>query len=77
MRFESSELPDQELALHREVREFLAAKLPRGTFEPGFGTDALREKKFSRKLGAQERAAHSRVSRPQGTVNRCLGMAPQ
>jgi hypothetical protein len=53
MRFEPSELSGPELALQREVREFLAAELPRGTFEPGLGMDAPRDKEFSRKLGAR------------------------
>ncbi len=53
MRFEPSELSEQELALQLEVREFLAAELPRGTFEPGLGMDAPRDKEFSRKLGAR------------------------
>ncbi len=46
MRFEPSELSEQELALQREVREFLAAELPRGTFEPGLGMDAPRDKQW-------------------------------
>ena len=37
LRFAPSELTDAELALQAEVREFLAAELPRGSFAPGLG----------------------------------------
>src|SRR5215472_13786887 len=53
MRFEPTELTDAELALQREVREFLAAELPRGTFPPGLGMDAGRDPAFSRKLAGR------------------------
>ncbi len=50
MRFEPTELTDGELALQREVREFLAAELPRGSFAPGLGMGAGRDPAFSRRL---------------------------
>ena len=50
MRFEATDLSAEELALQREVREFLAAELPRGSFEPGLGMGAPRDRDFSRKL---------------------------
>src|SRR5256885_4593478 len=50
MRFELTELTDAELALQREVREFLAAELPRGSFAPGLGMGAGRDPAFSRRL---------------------------
>jgi 3-oxocholest-4-en-26-oyl-CoA dehydrogenase alpha subunit len=48
--FEPAELSQAELALQREVREFLAAELPRGSFSPGLGMGATRDPAFSRKL---------------------------
>ena len=53
MRFEPTELTDAELALQREVREFLATELPPGTFPPGLGMDAGRDPAFSRKLAGR------------------------
>ncbi|HXM58511.1 MAG TPA: acyl-CoA dehydrogenase family protein [Candidatus Dormibacteraeota bacterium] len=50
MRFEPTELTDAELALQREVREFLAVELPRGSFTPGLGMGAARDPAFSRRL---------------------------
>jgi len=50
MRFEPTELTATELALQKDVRDFLAADLPRGTFVPGLGTGAARDPGFSRKL---------------------------
>jgi 3-oxocholest-4-en-26-oyl-CoA dehydrogenase alpha subunit len=50
MRFEPTELTGAELALQREVREFLAAELPRNTFTPGLGMGAARDPAFSRRL---------------------------
>ncbi|HSR23562.1 MAG TPA: acyl-CoA dehydrogenase family protein [Candidatus Eisenbacteria bacterium] len=50
MRFEPTELTGRELALQREVREFLAAELPRGSFTPGLGMGASRDPAFSRRL---------------------------
>lgn len=48
--FEPVELSDGELALQREVRAFLAAELPVGSFEPGLGMEGDRDPEFSRKL---------------------------
>src|SRR4051794_38802426 len=45
-----TELSEAELALQAEVRAFLAAELPRGSFEPGLGMAAPRDQAFSRKL---------------------------
>lgn len=50
MRFEPTELTGAELALQAEVRAFLAAELPRGSFTPGLGMSAGRDPAFSRKL---------------------------
>jgi len=50
MRFEPTELTEVELALQREVREFLAAELPRGSSTPGLGMNAGRDPAFSRRL---------------------------
>jgi alkylation response protein AidB-like acyl-CoA dehydrogenase len=50
MRFEPTELTAAELALQREVREFLATELPRGSFTPGLGMGAVRDPAFSRRL---------------------------
>ncbi|WP_342000258.1 acyl-CoA dehydrogenase family protein [Microbacterium sp. LWH7-1.2] len=45
-----TELTATELALQSEVREFLAAELPRGSFVPGLGMVGGRDPEFSRKL---------------------------
>ena len=50
MRFEATELTPAELALQAEVREFLAAELPPGSFAPGLGMGAGRDPAFSRRL---------------------------
>jgi alkylation response protein AidB-like acyl-CoA dehydrogenase len=50
LHFAFTELTDHELALQASVREFLAAKLPRGEFTPGLGMAAPRDQEFSRKL---------------------------
>jgi alkylation response protein AidB-like acyl-CoA dehydrogenase len=50
MRFEPTELTKRELALQADVRTFLAAELPRGSFAPGLGMSAGRDPAFSRKL---------------------------
>lgn len=50
MRFELTELTDTELTLQGEVRDFLASVLPRGTFNPGLGMGAGRDREFSRQL---------------------------
>ena len=53
LRFAPSELTDAELALQAEVREFLEAELPRGSFAPGLGMAAGRDEGFSRALAAR------------------------
>jgi alkylation response protein AidB-like acyl-CoA dehydrogenase len=53
LRFGFTELSESELVLQGEVREFLAAELPTGTFTPGLGMAAPRDPEFSRKLAAQ------------------------
>lgn len=50
MRFAPTELTGSELALQREVREFLAAELPPGSYAPGLGMQAGRDRAFSRRL---------------------------
>jgi len=50
MRFEPTELTPTELDLQREVREFLAAELPWGSYRPGLGMGAGKDPAFSRKL---------------------------
>jgi alkylation response protein AidB-like acyl-CoA dehydrogenase len=49
-RFAPTHLTDAELELQTEVRAFLEAELPRGSFEPGLGMAAARDQAFSRKL---------------------------
>ena len=53
MRFEPTDLTDSELALQTEVREFLEAELPRGSFEPALGLGAGADISFSKKLAAR------------------------
>jgi alkylation response protein AidB-like acyl-CoA dehydrogenase len=53
LRFAPSELNDAELELQAEARSFLAAELPRGSFDPGLGMAAARDQAFSRLLGAR------------------------
>lgn len=53
LRFAPSELTDGELALQAEVRAFLQSELPRGSFAPGLGMAAGRDKDFSRALAAR------------------------
>ena len=50
MLFEATEETSEELKLQAEVRSFLEAELPRGTFHPGLGMAAPRDRAFSRKL---------------------------
>ncbi|HEX5225753.1 MAG TPA: acyl-CoA dehydrogenase family protein [Solirubrobacteraceae bacterium] len=50
MLFAPADLTEEELELQREVRAFLATELPRGTFEPGLGMAAPRDRGFSAKL---------------------------
>jgi alkylation response protein AidB-like acyl-CoA dehydrogenase len=51
--FAPADLTEQELALQAEVRSFLAAELPRGTFTPGLGMAAPRDQAFSAKLASR------------------------
>lgn len=53
MRFVPTELSPVELALQEQVREFLSRHLPAGSFEPGRGADAERDRQFSALLGAR------------------------
>ncbi len=53
LHFAPSELTDAELELQAQVREFLAAELPRGSFTPGLGMAAGRDQGFSRALAAR------------------------
>jgi alkylation response protein AidB-like acyl-CoA dehydrogenase len=51
--FEPADLTPEELALQAEVREFLAAELPPGSFTPALGMVGGWDPEFSRKLGAR------------------------
>ncbi|MCW2548871.1 MAG: acyl-CoA dehydrogenase [Mycobacterium sp.] len=51
--FDPTELRPEERSLQAEVREFLAAELPKGTFRPGLGMNGRADRDFSRKLGAR------------------------
>jgi alkylation response protein AidB-like acyl-CoA dehydrogenase len=53
LRFDATDLSDDERALQREVREFLDVELSPGTYEPGLGMSAGASKELSRKLGAK------------------------
>src|SRR6516225_4656472 len=46
----ATELTADELALQKEVRDFLEAELPPGSVEPAFGMAAASSTQFSRKL---------------------------
>jgi alkylation response protein AidB-like acyl-CoA dehydrogenase len=48
--FAPADLTEEELELQREVRAVLARELPRGTFTPGLGMAAPRDRAFSAKL---------------------------
>ena len=50
MLFAPADLTEEELELQSEVRAFLAQELPRGTFTPGLGMGAPRDRAFSAKL---------------------------
>lgn len=50
MRFEATVLTEAEVALQREVRDFLDAELPPGSYPPGLGMGAASDPAFSRKL---------------------------
>jgi alkylation response protein AidB-like acyl-CoA dehydrogenase len=53
MRFEPTELDDDELDLQQEVREFIAETLPRGEYEPALGMGADGDRAFSKALAAK------------------------
>src|SRR5882672_4152023 len=53
MRFEPTELTDDELRLQAEVRAFLEAELPRQSFAPGLGMGAAKDAAFSKALAAR------------------------
>jgi alkylation response protein AidB-like acyl-CoA dehydrogenase len=48
--FAAAELTEEEFELQGEVRVFLAEELPHGTFTPGLGMAAPRDRAFSAKL---------------------------
>ena len=50
MLFAPADLTGEEIELQREVRAFLAQELPRGTFTPGLGMGARRDRAFSARL---------------------------
>ena len=58
LRFAHSELTESELVLQAEVRDFLAAELPRGSFAPGLGMSATRDRGFSRDARGARLAWH-------------------
>lgn len=49
-RFDPVDLNEHELALQRQVREFLQRELPRGSFTPGLGMNGTADPGFSRRL---------------------------
>lgn len=53
MRLEATELSPAEQDLRREVREFLAVRLPAGGYRPGLGMSGDIDPEFSRDLGAR------------------------
>ena len=53
MRFTPTELTPAELELQAEVRAFLAAELPPGSYERALGMGAGKDKEFSKKLAAR------------------------
>ena len=53
MLFEATEETSEELQLQAQARSFLQVELPRGTFHPGLGMAAPRDRGFSRKLADQ------------------------
>jgi alkylation response protein AidB-like acyl-CoA dehydrogenase len=50
-RFDATDLRPEERSLQQEVRAFLDAELPSGTFRPGLGMNGAADRGFSRKLG--------------------------
>lgn len=53
MRFDATELTDDELALQAEVRAFCDAELPPGSYEPGLGMAGAVDPEFSKKLAGR------------------------
>jgi len=53
VRLEATELSAAEQELRREVREFLAGRLPPGSYQPGLGMSGGVDREFSRDLGAR------------------------
>jgi alkylation response protein AidB-like acyl-CoA dehydrogenase len=53
MRFEPTELTDDELRLQADVRAFLESELPHGSHAPGLGMGASRDPAFSKALAAR------------------------
>jgi alkylation response protein AidB-like acyl-CoA dehydrogenase len=53
MRLEPTELTEDEQALRAEVRAFLTARLPAGSYQPGLGMAGDVDPQFSRDLGAR------------------------
>ncbi|MEX1280972.1 MAG: acyl-CoA dehydrogenase family protein [Acidimicrobiia bacterium] len=53
LRFAATELTPSERALRDEVRSFLEAELPRGSFEPGLGMGAASDPAFTRRLAGR------------------------
>jgi alkylation response protein AidB-like acyl-CoA dehydrogenase len=53
MSFSPVTLTSEEEALRADVRAFLAKELPRGSYRPGLGMNAVHSPEFSKKLAAQ------------------------
>ncbi|MEN2740619.1 acyl-CoA dehydrogenase family protein [Microbacterium sp. X-17] len=53
MRLEATELTEAELELQQEVREFLAERLPAGSYPIGLGVPGAVDPEFSKALGAR------------------------
>lgn len=53
MRLEATELTDDELALQKQVRDWLQQRLPEGSYALGLGMSGEVDPDFSRDLGAQ------------------------
>jgi alkylation response protein AidB-like acyl-CoA dehydrogenase len=53
MKLEATELSDAELELRDQVREFLAVRLPPGSYRMGLGMSGEIDREFSRDLGAR------------------------
>jgi 3-oxocholest-4-en-26-oyl-CoA dehydrogenase alpha subunit len=53
LQFDPTELSTDERSLQGEVRDFLRSELPRGSFEPGLGFNAVKDPAFSKKLATR------------------------